>query len=177
MVSALDGFQDQFLLTVFCCSVLVPTPVILFLDIRLSWKLFCVSYGLWELCLGSLRPWMKIPTSRVYLSLPFQLFCVLCHAIHVSPFLPGGFPDSSDGKESACNAGDPGSIPGLGRSFGEGTCNPLQSSRLGNPIDRGDWWAIVHRVARQLDSTWQLNNNNIVKHTVNICLLYARDSA
>ena len=148
MVSALDGFQDQFLLTVFCCSVLVPTPVILFLDIRLSWKLFCVSYGLWELCLGSLRPWMKIPTSRVYLSLPFQLFCVLCHAIHVSPFLPGGFPDSSDGKESACNAGDPGSIPGLGRSSGEGNGYPLQCSCLENPRDGGAWWAAVYGVAQ-----------------------------
>ena len=68
---------------------------------------------------------MKIPTSRVYLILHFQLFCVLCHAIHVSPFLPGGFPGSSDGKESACNAGDPGSIPGLGRSPGEGNGYPL----------------------------------------------------
>ena len=44
---------------------------------------------------------------------------------------------STDGKESACNAGDPGSIPGLGRSPGEGNGNPLQYSYLENPMDRG----------------------------------------
>ena len=55
-----------------------------------------------------------------------------------------GFPGGSDGKESACNAGDPGSIPGSGRSLGEGTGNPLQYSCLGNPMDRGAWQTIVH---------------------------------
>ena len=59
-----------------------------------------------------------------------------------------GFPDRSVGKESACNAGDPGSVPGLGRSPGEGNGNPLQYSCLENPMDRGAWQAIVHRVAR-----------------------------
>ena len=44
-------------------------------------------------------------------------------------------------KESACNAGDPGSIPGLGRSLGERNGNPLQYSCLENPMDRGAWWA------------------------------------
>ena len=48
-----------------------------------------------------------------------------------------GFPGGSNGKESACNAGDPGSIPGSGRSPGEGNGNPLQYSCLGNPMDRG----------------------------------------
>ena len=52
-----------------------------------------------------------------------------------------GFPGSSAGKESACNAGDLGSIPGLGRSPGERNGNPLQYSCLGNPMDRGAWWA------------------------------------
>ena len=46
----------------------------------------------------------------------------------------------SDGKESACNVGDPGSISGLGRSPGEGNGNPLQYSCLENPVDRGGWW-------------------------------------
>ena len=59
-----------------------------------------------------------------------------------------GFPDSSVGKESACDAGDPGSIPGSGRSPGEGNGNPLQYSRLENPTDRGAWQASVHGVAR-----------------------------
>ena len=50
-----------------------------------------------------------------------------------------GFPGGSDGKESACNAGDLGSIPGLGDSPGEVHCNPLQYSCLENPMDRGAW--------------------------------------
>ena len=59
-----------------------------------------------------------------------------------------GFPDSSDGKESACNAGDPGSIPGSGRSPGEQNGYPLQYSCLENPMDRGGLWATVHEVTK-----------------------------
>ena len=51
-------------------------------------------------------------------------------------------------KASACNAGDLGSIPGSGRSPGEGNGNPLQYSCLENPMDRGTSWATVHRVAK-----------------------------
>ena len=50
-----------------------------------------------------------------------------------------GFPVGSDGKESACSAGDKGLIPGLVRSPGEGHDNPLQCSCLGNLMDRGAW--------------------------------------
>ena len=50
-------------------------------------------------------------------------------------------PYSSYGKESACSAGDPGSIPGLGRSSGEGNSNRFQNTCLENPMDRGAWWA------------------------------------
>ena len=57
-------------------------------------------------------------------------------------------PHSSVGKESACNVGDLGSIPGSGRSPGEGNGNPLQYSCLENPIDRGAWRATVHGIAR-----------------------------
>ena len=59
-----------------------------------------------------------------------------------------GFPDDSDGKESACNAGDLGSTPGLGKSPGEGNSNPLQDSCLKNPMHRGAWRAIVHGVVK-----------------------------
>ena len=58
------------------------------------------------------------------------------------------FPGGSHDKVSACNVGDPGSIPGLGRPPGEGNGNPLQYSYLDNPMDRGAWRAIVHRVAK-----------------------------
>ena len=54
-----------------------------------------------------------------------------------------GFPGGSDGKESACNVGDPGSIPGLRRSPGEGNGYPLQCSCLQNSMDRGAWRATV----------------------------------
>ena len=58
------------------------------------------------------------------------------------------FPGGSDGKESACNAGNLGSVPGLGRSPGERNGNPLQDSCLENPMDRGAWWATVHGVTK-----------------------------
>ena len=58
-----------------------------------------------------------------------------------------GFPHSSVGKESACNAGDLGSIPESERSPGEGNGHPLQHSSLENPMDRGGWQATVHGVA------------------------------
>ena len=57
-------------------------------------------------------------------------------------------PGFSDGKESTCNAGDLGLILGSGRSLGEGNGNPLQPSCLGNPMDRGAWWATVLGVAK-----------------------------
>ena len=61
---------------------------------------------------------------------------------------PGGwFPGGSNGKDSACSAGNPGLIPGLGRSPIEGNGNPLQCSCLKNPMDRGGWRATVHGVA------------------------------
>ena len=59
-----------------------------------------------------------------------------------------GFPGGSDGKESACNVGDLGSIPGSGRSPGEGNGYALQYSCLENPMDREAWWATVHGVAK-----------------------------
>ena len=57
------------------------------------------------------------------------------------------FPNGSDGKESACSAGDLGSIPGSGRVPGEGNGNPLQCSCLKNPMDRGAWRTTVHGIA------------------------------
>ena len=59
-----------------------------------------------------------------------------------------GFPGSSEGKASACNAGDLGLIPGSGRYPGEGNDNPLWYSCLENPRDGGAWWVAVHVVTK-----------------------------
>ena len=64
-----------------------------------------------------------------------------------------GLPGGSDGKESACNARDPSSISGLGKSPGEQNGNPLQYSCLEKSIDRGVWWATVHGVTKELYTT------------------------
>ena len=64
-----------------------------------------------------------------------------------------GFPGGSDCKESTCNAGDLGSIPGLGRSPGGGHGNPLQYSCLENSRDRGAWQAIDHGGLKESDMT------------------------
>ena len=64
-----------------------------------------------------------------------------------------GFFKWLSGKESACNAGDTGSIPGSGKSSGGGNGNPLQYSCLGNAMDRGAWWAAVHGVTKKSDTT------------------------
>ena len=66
-----------------------------------------------------------------------------------------GFPGDSDGKETACIAGDLGSTSGSGRSLGEGNGNPLQYSCLENSMDRGAWWATVHGITKRLT---QLSN-------------------
>ena len=71
------------------------------------------------------------------------------------------FPGDSDSKESACSAGDPALIPGLGRSPGEGNGNLLQYSCLDNFKDRWDFWSIVHGIAE----TWtQLSDQQIHFH-------------
>ena len=71
-----------------------------------------------------------------------------------------GFPGGSDGKASACNAEDPGSIPGSGRSPGEGNGNRLQYSCLENSMDGGAWWATVHGITK---SQTRLSNFTYLK--------------
>ena len=76
------------------------------------------------------------------------------------------FLGSSEVKASACNAGDLGSIPGLGRSPGEGNGNPLQYSCLENPMDGGAWWATVHGVTK--------SQTRLSDFTFTFCLQYRR---
>ena len=67
---------------------------------------------------------------------------------HLDPKTYQVDPGGSDGKESACSAGDLGSVPGLGRSPEEGNGNPLQYSCLENPMDGGTWQTTVHGVTK-----------------------------
>ena len=73
------------------------------------------------------------------------------------PLMVKSFPGGSDGKPSAYNAGDPASIPGSGRSPGEGNGTTLQYSCLENPMDGGAWWATVHGAAKESDMTERLH--------------------
>ena len=74
----------------------------------------------------------------------------------------GGFPGGSDSKESACSAGDSGSIPGWGRSSGEGNGFPTSVFLLENSMDRGAWWATVHKIAK---SQTRLRDSHTHTHT------------
>ena len=74
--------------------------------------------------------------------------CLIVSHLHSGICFNQCFPGGSEGKVSACNAGNPGSIPGLGRSPGEGNGNPLQYFCLENPMDGEAWYATVHGVAK-----------------------------
>ena len=87
--------------------------------------------------------------------LPGKPYVMLLHTIMLK-----GFPGVSDHKESTCNVGDPGSIPGSGRFPGEGSSNPLQYSCLENSADRGAWQATVHKGHKELDATDQLTQRH-----------------
>ena len=84
----------------------------------------------------------------------FLLFCPFKKLHYLLKFESSLY--GSDGEESACNAGDPGSIPESGRSPGEGNGYLLQYSCLENSMDRGAWWATDHGVAK----SWTLQLND-----------------
>ena len=80
-------------------------------------------------------------------------------------------PDGSHGKESACNGGDLGSIPGSGRSSGAGNGNPLQDSCLENPMERGAWGATPHRVTKSWTQHFHFPLLTILHNiAMNICI-------
>ena len=86
--------------------------------------------------LGSLLHWGKLCIS-------YRTLVDLSYLILIGVSLV-----AQEGKESACNAGDPASVPGLGRSLGKGNVNPLQYSCLESPTDRGAWWVTDHGVTK-----------------------------
>ena len=81
-------------------------------------------------------------------SLHFETIVLLAFHLEQLTYYFLDFPGGSEGKVPVYNAGDQGSIPGSGRSPGEGNGNPLQYYCLENPMDRGAWWATVHGVAK-----------------------------
>ena len=84
-------------------------------------------------------------------TLPLKIICTSIVILEAASEEPS-FPDGSEGKDSTCNVGDLGSIPGFGRFPGEGNSYPLQYPGLANSMDRGDWRATVHGVKKTL--TW-----------------------
>ena len=88
--------------------------------------------------------------------------------IYIYIYIMWGFPGDSSGKESACNSGDPGSVPESGRSPGEGNGNPLQYSCLENPMNRGVWWATVHGIRKELDTTEWLTLSLFIYYVYNL---------
>ena len=113
-------------------SFLFPLPVVSFLD--LSSSSLILSF-IWSALFPMLSLIHSLSHLLSYSAPKFVWFFF---------FKVGG----SEVKASACNAGDLGLIPGLGRSPGEGNGNALQYSCLENPMDTGAWWAIVHGVAK-----------------------------
>ena len=96
----------------------------------------------------------------LFYSMEYNLLLSLFIYLFLNIYLFKGFPCSSVGKKSACNAGDLGSIPGLGRSPGEGNGNPLQYSCLENPMDRGAWQATGYKFIylAALGLSWSTQN-------------------
>ena len=80
---------------------------------------------------------------KLHVNIYLKVQCIKIELVVKEYSILMGFPGGSEGKESTCNAD---SIPGLGRSLGEGHGNPLQYSGLENLTDRGAWWATVHRI-------------------------------
>ena len=95
-------------------------------------------------------------------SLVETFFCLQVSKIYLSLCFPGG----SVVKNLSANAGDLGSIPGLGRSPGVGNGNPLQYSYLENPMDRGAWRAIIHRIAQSQSQLSDLAQYSIYSYNV-----------
>ena len=104
----------------------------------------CPSY--WKQCCNEHRG----KTCHFQFWFPWCVCPARSYGSSISSFLRNlwSFPGGSDGKVSAQNEGDPGSIPGLERSHGEGNGNPRQYSCLENSMDGGAWWAIVHGVTK-----------------------------
>ena len=117
----------------------------------------CPKAATWFLGCFSLIP-ASLPSLIKNCLKAFMARCPTGSCLESSPLMgPSGFPGGSDGKESACNERDLGSVPGLGRSLGEGYSSPLQHSCLETPMDRGAWRAVVQQGHKGSDMTERLS--------------------
>ena len=103
-------------------------------------------------------------------------FYIYTHTHIYTHMITYDFPGGSDGKESACNAGNPGSIPGSGRSPGEGNGNPLQYSCLENFMGRGAWRDTVHGGLKESDTTERLTLSRLYTITCIYVYLFKNES-
>ena len=121
----------------------------------------CPPGSLNHLC-GAFLPSFLWPIILLYLGLsPYLVYLRVLPCVEI----PWWF----SSKESTSTVGD-GSIPGFGSSPGEGNGNPLQSSCLGNTTHRGAWWATVHGVVKESDTTWRLSNNAYPLRSIFNCI-------
>ena len=131
--------------------------------------LFCfVGHGTWHVGSSLTRDWTHVPYigSTESTTGPQRKFKNGNSAVSNEWITEGSelcdFPGGSVGKESACNAGDPGSIPGMGRSPGGGNGNPPSYPYLGNPTDREAWWVTIHGVAKSWPWLMHANTHNSI---------------
>ena len=114
--------------------------------------------------------------SKLFCHCSLSLRCPLPHRPQLSfynvPVGTGASLGGPDGKESICNAGDVGSIPGSGRSPGEGNDHPLQYSCLRNSMDRGAWWAAAHGVTKDQTPLRTHTYTHELHEYIFFCLLF-----
>ena len=126
---------------------------------QVSWRLIDYQKLNWVAIKEKKDKWMWDMTSMPFLKTLYKTFSLVIlfrKQVEELLYMSLGFPSSSNGKESAWNVGDLGSIPGLGRTTGERHGNPLQYSCLENSMDREAWPAVVHGVSKSLTQVTEL---------------------
>ena len=128
------------MLSIFSCA-LWPSVCLLWRNVYLDLLSIYFLIGFMFLAYNYMSYLCILEINHLLVTLFANIFSHSVGCLFVVFIISFDFPGGSDGKASAYNAGDPGSIPGSGRSPGEASGNPLQYSCLENPMDRGAWWS------------------------------------